>query len=164
MKVSTDSSTLAAEVVVKWGLSYESGRSRRYVDTSERQTVIDIYQQAPRREYPDGDPVIISEAAAIERAGYVLDRFSRIRGIVDLEIMAGGEEVTDERRRELMSLRIYDIIDVEITPAEFIDRDNAGIIGRQFYGIWRCKIIEIAPDSGRGINTVRAVLVEALNG
>ena len=164
MKVSTDSSTLAAEVVVKWGISYESGRSRRYVDNSERQAVIDTYQQAPRREYPDGDPVIVSQAAAIERAGYVLDRFSRIRGIVDLEIMAGGEAVTDDRRRQLMSLRIYDIIDVEITPAEFIDRDNAGIIGRQFYGIWRCKIIEIAPDSGRGINTVRAVLVEDLNG
>lgn len=155
LAVSTDSDLLAAEIVATHSHSYVSGRNLRVIDDSERQNVLDIYAQAPRRTVPSGtDPVIISASAATEKATYIRERFSRIRGIVTLEIFCA-----DLSRRDLLGLRIYDIIDVELTPAEFVDRDAGTITGREFYGIKRCKIISIDPNPRTAINTVEAVII-----
>ena len=156
INVKTDSRLLAAEIIVKYGLSYQSGRSLRYVDTTERQKVLDIYNQAPRREYPlQTNSAINTETDAIERAGYIKDRFSRIRGIVEIEVMCA-----DLDRRDLLSLRVYDIVDIEITPSDFVDRDAGTIAGREFYGIKRCKVLSIDPDTSRSVNTITAVIID----
>ena len=155
LKVETDSALLAAEIVVKYNQRWTDDSFSRVVNVDSRQDVIDTYGQAPRKTYPEDSPSLLtSKTDAQERAEYAKTRFTDIRGVVKLDIFCA-----DESRRDLLLLRIYDIIDVEISPAEFIDRDAEEIVGREFYGVKKCKIISINPDPRKAINTVEAVII-----
>jgi hypothetical protein len=139
LRISTDSTNLLAEVVIKYGLSYQSGRWIRYFDDGSAESVVDLYRQRPRREY---ETLLLNEALAQEKAEYLRSRFDTIRGIIDVDLM----------RDTFINLRIYDIINIELSP----DDD------RVFYGTWKAKVLSIAPDTRNGTNRITAVLIEKI--
>jgi hypothetical protein len=142
LSIETDSATLAAEVVVNYGNSYvDNDVYNRLVDSSRVADVLEEYQQRPRKTY---DTILTNATDAQERATYVLDRFDTIRGIGEFELIGV----------EYLTLRIYDIITIEITPDEFEQ------VRRPFYGKWKCKVISIAPDPRTVTNVITAVLIE----
>lgn len=146
--VKNDISTLAAEIVVGYNKQYVSGNFSRVVDTTQKETVELAYRQVPR--FPsDGEleTLLTSQTDAEERAQYIIDRFSTIRGVVELELM--GSKYTN--------IRIYDIYDVELTPASWID--GSEIRGREYYGVRKIKIIETDPDFRLLTNKIRAVII-----
>lgn len=146
--VKNDISTLAAEIVVGYNKQYVSGNFSRVVDTTQKETVELAYRQVPR--FPsDGEleTLLTSEADAEERAQYIIDRFSTVRGVVELELMGS----------KYINMRIYDIYDVELTPASWVD--GTEIRGREYYGIKKIKIIETDPDFRLLTNSVRAVII-----
>lgn len=139
LTVETNSRTLIAEVVVKYGLSYQSGRWLRVIDDGSADDVLSIYQQKPRREY---DSLLQTEALAQEKALYLRERFDRIRGIGRFILMGG----------QFLSLRIYDIIEIEISLDE----------SRIFFGKWRAKVLSVSPNPRAETNTITAVLTEKI--
>jgi hypothetical protein len=142
MNIATNSETLAAEVIVNYNPSYvDDELMSRVVDDASRDDVIEIYQQQPSKTY---DTILTVASDAQERAEYVRARFDRIRGIGEFTVVGS----------EYLTLRIYDIVTIEITPDEPIN------MGRPFYGLWRCKVLSIAPDPRTVTNTITAILIE----
>jgi len=142
MNIATNSETLAAEVIVNYNPSYvDDELMSRVVDDASRNDVIEIYQQQPSKTY---DTILTVASDAQERAEYVRARFDRIRGIGEFTVVGS----------EYLTLRIYDIVTIEITPDEPIN------MGRPFYGLWRCKVLSIAPDPRTVTNTITAILIE----
>jgi len=141
LRVTTDSATLAAEVVVAYGRSYVSGRSLRVVDDGSSDSVLETYRQRPRKSY---ETLLTASADAEERAVYVRDRFDTIRGIVELELMGA----------DYLTTRIYDILTVEITP------DEPTNMRRAYYGEWKVKVLSVEPDTERAVTAITAVLIE----
>lgn len=143
LRVTTDSSTLAAEIVVSHSQSYQSGRAFRVIDDESADDVETTYGQRPRKSY---DTLLTAPADAVERAAYVRARFDRIRGIVELVLMGS----------QYLTTRIYDILRVEVTP------DEPTNMRRPFFGTWDAKVLSVAPDPASAINTVTAVLIGQL--
>jgi hypothetical protein len=137
--VTTDTVALAAEVVVAYGESYSSGRFLRVTDDTEADAVAELYAQRPRKEYRT---LLTLQSDAEERAAYAVTRFTRVRGRVTLELMGA----------EWLTLRIYDLLTVELTLSA----------AREFYGPQKVKVIAVEPDARRGVNTVEAQLVSAV--
>jgi hypothetical protein len=147
--VKNDISTLAAEIVVGYNKQYTSGKFSRVIDTTQKDRVGFDYGQAPR--FPsDGEleTLLISEADAEERAQYIIDRFSNVRGVVELELM----------KSDYINMRIYDIYNAELTPASWVN--GSEITGREYYGIRKIKIIETDPDFKLLTNNVKAVIID----
>ena len=155
LTVKNSSKLLAGEYIAKYNHSYVTGKNLRVIDSSERSGMLEIYGQAPRREFPKKTPPIITaKIAAEEKIEWARNRFSKIRGVVKCRILCAGES-----RRELLKLRIYDIITIEITPSGLVDVDAATIEGRSFYGIKKCKILSINPDARSAVNEIEAVII-----
>ena len=57
----------------------------------------------------------------------------------------------------ILSLRVYDYADVELVLG-LSNLDQGTIIGREYLGVKRCKIVSVAPDPGRKINRVRFMI------
>jgi len=149
MNVETDSELLAAIAVVKYKKNYQSGHHHRYIDVSERETARKTYRQTPTLTAENN--LLQTETLAAERASWMLDRFSTIPKIIQLELMG----------TDWYTLRIYDIIQAEITLG-FVDLDAQTITGREFYGIWNAQVISVAPDFQGLTNRVRLLLTEKI--
>lgn len=146
--VKNDISTLAAEIVVGYNKEYSSGNFSRIVDTTQKERVELDYRQAPR--FPADKELITlltEEPDALERVQYIIDRFSYVRGVVELDLMGSA----------FINARIYDIYEVELTPASWVN--GSEIVGREYYGIKKIKIIETEPDLRLMTNMVRAVII-----
>jgi hypothetical protein len=146
--VKNDISTLAAEIVIGFNRQYSSGDFSRLVDTSQKERVQQEYNQAPRFPRSGTLATFLTDSGdAQERADYIKARFSDVRGVVELVLMG----------QQYINIRIYDIFDVELTPASWVD--GSEIRGRRYYGIRKIKIIEVDPDFQRVTNYVRAVII-----
>jgi len=147
--IKNDISTLAAEIVVGYNKRYSDGTTSRVFDDSQKERVELSYRQIPR--FPvDGEleTMLTNESDALERVQYIIDRFSTVRGTCEIDLM--GKRFTD--------IRIYDIYQVELTPAEWVN--GSEIRGRTYYGIRKIKIIETDPDFRLLTNSVRAVIID----
>lgn len=143
--VSTDSELLIAELRVKYGKSYESGRFLSIKDTSMGDTVEAAYRQRPYKEI---ETLLVSESDAEDRVQYMTDRFSTIRGIVDIDVMGS----------EYQNLRIYDIITAELTPG-FVDLDNSTVNGRVYYDVKKIKVLSYSLDLRAKTNRITGVII-----
>lgn len=145
LSVSTDSEILAADVRVNYDKSWVTDNSLTLLDTSHGDSVEKTYRQRPLFE---ADTYVTNLTDAQERRDYIIDRFTTIRGIFEGTLMGS----------EYISMRIFDIIQIELTNA-FIDRDNNTITGREYYGIKKCKVIGVDPDIDNNLMGVRAVII-----
>lgn len=147
LSITTDSSTLAAEVVVSYYYDYSDDTYSSIVNNDDADIVETEYRQRPR--YPESGALktfLNTSSLAEDRAQYIIDRFSTIRGIVELEII------------EHLDIRIYDIWDVELTPSDFVD--GTTISGREYFGIRKIKVIEIEPNAKQMTNTIKAIIID----
>jgi len=143
----TDSSVLAAEVVVGHSKSWESGKHLTYHNDSSADAVHEQYRQRPLLSQ---DSLLTSEADAADRADYLLERFSEVRPISE-PVLLGAE---------YLSLRIYDIVVIEYQPG-FFDRDYMTLESdRGYYGLRKAQVLGVAPDFVTEENKVRMVLIE----
>ena len=149
LQVETDSELLAAIAIVEYKKNYEADTYRRYVDDSEKITVRDTYRQTPTLTAENN--LVQTEALATERAAWMLDRFSTIPEVIEIELMGAS----------WYTLRIYDIIQIELTVG-FVDLDSSTITGREFYGIREAQVISVSPDFDKLSNTVRLLLTEEI--
>lgn len=147
LSVDTDSDLLAAEIRVKYDKSWNSGRFYSVFDDTSADTVEETYQQRPYKEY---ETYLISSSAANSKVTYIKNRFSTIRGLFEGTIMGS----------EHLSRRIYDLINVEITPG-MVDRDTDSIVGRQYFGLKLVKILSVDPDIKSKTNRITGVIIGA---
>ncbi len=97
---------------------------------------------------------LITEAQADARAELYAARFSNMPRIVPLIIM-GIDSYT---------LRIYDVIEVELTLG-FVNADTGEITGdREFFGVWKIQILGIDPNFNENEegNNIAAYLIEKI--
>jgi len=146
LPVSTNIKTLVAESLINYDYDYSDQKYLSYFENTDSDTVFATYRQRPRTEI---ETLLTLAASAEARGVYINNQFSTVRGIVKL-LLAGAV---------WLDLRIYDMITVEITSADFVDIDNDIITGRTFFGVWDCKILSIAPDTQKLSNEITAVLV-----
>jgi hypothetical protein len=147
MPVTTDSDQVFAEVVVKFNRSFNSGRYQRTTDNTFSESVLARYRQQNRLTVPD--TMLNNSTDAETRALTDATRFSEIPKIMTLELMGG----------DFLPIRIFDIFDIEATP-DFANADTQTIIGRNYYGFKKGKVIAVDPDIQRQINTVQFKLLE----
>lgn len=148
LKVETDSSLLAAIAKINYKINYESEDYRILRNTDFQDTVSSTYRQIPTLEI---DTLLQTQALAQERSVDALNRFSEIPRFINLDLM--GERWYD--------LRIFDILQVAITSGE-IDLDTGTITGREFYGLWKTKVVSIDPDFENVQNSVRLQLIKRI--
>lgn len=141
LTVETDSSLLVARAVVEYNPSYVTDAVSRVVDSSSFDTVLETYNQQPQKTF---ETILTTSSDAQDRATFALSRFDTIRGSIELTLMGSS----------YLSLRIYDIVTIELTPDEPTNQT------RPFYGTWKCKVLSIAPDARLITNTIRAMLIE----
>lgn len=148
LRVETDSTLLAAIAQINYKQNYESGDYRVERNTDFQTEVVERYRQSPTLEI---DTLLQTEALAEERALDALTRFSVIPRFIEIDLM--GEQ--------WYNLRIYDTLQIAITSGE-VDYDTGIITGREFYGIWKVKVVAIDPDFDNIQNSVRLQLIKRI--
>lgn len=146
MPVKTDSSLVFAEIELAYSKSFNSGRFLRETNSDFSDSVLSRYKQLntlPTETILNTKED--AEAAALDKA----NRFKNIPEIMTLELMG----------KNFLPLRIFDILDLEATP-DFADVDNNVIIGREYFGFRRGKVINISPNTKNGSNKVDFLLLD----
>lgn len=145
IEVNNDPQYVFGEIQVGYSKSYFDGNYQHYLDKS----MLDIVRQKFKQQIrATPDTILYSKANAITRASNDVEKYSEIRPINKFEIFG----------REYFDIRIYDIINIEITRG-FVDLEQNLIDGRVFYGIKKCQVISIDPRDDTGINTIEAVII-----
>ncbi|MGD8567378.1 MAG: hypothetical protein PVJ39_04800 [Gammaproteobacteria bacterium] len=147
LPVTTDATTLAAIVNIDYDKSYVDDEYYRYTDDSEAETTFNAYKQKPTTTL---ETLLTTETLAAERGDFHLERFSTIRGIFSGTLMGV----------KYLTLRIYDLITIEITPADFVNVDNNMIDGREYFGIKLIKILSVDPDIREKQNNISGVIID----
>jgi hypothetical protein len=148
MEVETDHELLAAFLEVQYSRDYQLKNNLSIIN-SDYSTIT--------RQNNKQEPTIIMETALVtlsdasDRAELYAERFHIIHGIVNLELLGP----------EWYTLRIYDIIEIEITSG-FVDAGSAQVTGREFYGTWKAQVTKIDPDFVRQSNKISAILIEQI--
>jgi hypothetical protein len=146
LTVDSNSDLLAAIIKVKYDKDFNSNRFLSYTDDSNSETVRIKYRQEPTIET---EILCLEEADAIEKATWIAERTTTIPRILSVTLQG----------TDWFSLRIYDIFKIEITPS-FVDLDLETITGREYFGVWKCKVLSVSPDFVNNTNTVGFLLVE----
>lgn len=135
--VTTDSSFLYSSVKVKYDKNFQAGTSLSVLNNSSKDTVISTYK---KRAVFEPQTFLLNKSEAENRAAIDNENFSVIRPIAQIDAIG----------KEFFDIRLYDVIEAEITPA-FVDRDNDAIEGREFYGVMRGQVIGIQPNTATSI-------------
>jgi hypothetical protein len=99
------------------------------------------------------DTNLTTESQANDRAELYADRFSEVPRFATLALMG----------IDYFTIRIYDVLTIELTGA-MVDADTGEIIsGREFYGIYKCQVLGIDPDFKNQINNVTVYLIEKID-
>jgi hypothetical protein len=146
LPVSSTDDTIAAEVVVSYAPDFHYGKSLTVRDTDNAESVLRNFRS--RASFPI-DTFLCDSPTAAAAAAWYAGRLDAIHGGAELVL----------RGVEYLTARIYDVLEVELTPA-FVDRDTGIITGREYYGIWRVQVLAVDPNEDRQENTVRAILIE----
>lgn len=145
MPVSTDSDLVFAKVVVSYDKSFNSGKFKKVTNDDYELSVRNRYNS--QKSLPS-ETMLNNQNDAETRALNDAVQFNTIPSIMKLDLMGKG----------FLSLRIFDIIDVEATP-DFADADTGVIVGRQYYGIRRAKVLQIDPNTKLNTNKVSLQLL-----
>lgn len=146
MPVTTDSDQVFADVVVSFNKSFNSGRYERVTNNDYSQSVLARYRD---QKTLNVETILNNSTHADTRALNDSTKFKDIPQIMTLELMGDN----------FLPIRIYDIFDIEATP-DFADADTSTIIGREYYGFKKGKVIAIDPDIKNVTNTVQFQLLE----
>jgi hypothetical protein len=138
MIIYTDKDTIAATVKINYNKDGITGNYRTVIDTSKETAVAQSAREKPEIEF---DTFLETRVAATARALLEATRLGQIRRFTDCTL----------RGVIYMSLRIYDIITVELL-------DEA----REWAGTWKCQVLSIAPDTDNEQNKVKLLLVERI--
>lgn len=145
LEVENDTSYVFGEIKVNYSNSYYDKSKFSIIDSSNLESVKNKFKKQDQGEF---DTILISEELSIIRAANDAEKYKDVRPILQLELFGF----------EFFDLRIYDIVDIEITGG-FVDLENNTITGRKFYGIKRCQILGINPDENTGVNTIDFVII-----
>jgi len=146
--VETNTENLAGIVIVKYDKNL-AGESYRYVkDDSNEASVLAAYKQDPTVSV---NTLLVAESDASDRATGIIAHQGSVRPIVSCDILG----------REFLATRIYDILELELTP-DFANFDDLSIDGREYFGFWKASVISIDPDFRGKTNRVQAVLTEQI--
>ncbi len=140
LPVSSDSTLLAAKVVVNYDKDYYENVQSSYTDDSLYDAVYAKYRQAPTMVVPTH---VLTEVHAMQRAAYEASRFSTIPRVVNI-LLHGSQ---------WYGVRIYDILEVEMKPEG----------NRQYFGTWKAQVLSVDPKLGQLYNPVTAVLIEKVS-
>ena len=141
LPVSTDAQLVFAEIKIKYNKSFNSGKFLSVDNNDFSETVKENNKQQNRNT---SETMLNNETDANTRALNDATRFSVVPEILSGDLMG----------KEFLDLRIFDILNLEITPG-FADADNDTIIGREYYGFKKGKVIAIDPDSKKIVNNVK---------
>lgn len=147
--VRTNKILLSATVNVGYAKDYEGDKYLHVENDDYRDTVLQNYREQPPVKF---DTHLITEVQAEAIAELYASRFSKMSKILE----------TTLKGIAYFSLRIYDIIEVEITSGT-VNADTGEIVSREFFGAWKVQVLSIDPDySAPQSNTITAYLVEKL--
>lgn len=146
MPVTTDSDQVFADVVVSFNKSFNSGRYERVNNNTYSQSVLARYRD---QKTLNVETILNNSTHADTRALNDATKFKDIPQVMTLELMGA----------DFLPIRIYDIFDIEATP-DFADADTSTIIGREYYGFKKGKVISIDPDIKNVTNTIQFLLLE----
>jgi len=138
MTIYTDKDTIAATIKINWGRNGLTDVYQTVVDTSKDSAVAQSARERPEIEF---NTFLTTRAHAEARALLEATRLGQIRRFTDCTL----------RGIKYMSLRIYDIITVELL-------DDT----REWAGTWTCQVLSIAPDTDKEQNKVKLLLVERI--
>jgi len=147
MPVTTDSDQVFADVIVSYSKSFNSGRYQRVNNDDNTLQVLARYRDQKTLSV---ETILNNSTDATARALSDATKFKDIPQIMTLELMGSS----------FLPVRIFDIFDIEATP-DFADADTSTIIGREYYGFKKGKVIAINPDIKNVTNTIQFQLMEA---
>lgn len=147
LPVATDAELVFAEIRIEYSKSFNSGKFLS-VDNNDFSEIVKENNKQQNRN--TSETMLNNETDANTRALNDATRFSVVPEILSGDLMG----------KEFLDLRIFDMLDIEITPG-FADADNDTIVGREYYGFKKCKVIAIDPDSKNIVNNVKFQLIGA---
>ncbi len=145
--IKTDRDILAAVITVDYAHDYYDDEFLRVSNSKRSDVIHETYKQRAERNF---ETFLQTEGLAAQRAEYEAARFGEIRGVAELELF--GENY--------FTMRIYDIIDVDLTPA-FIEADGR-LTGRKYWGRWRAQVLSVAPNEEKLTTKIKAVLIQRI--
>ena len=146
-EIKTNKKLLSAIVKVKYAKDYNSDKYLSVTNSDYQNTVLEKYREQPTVEI---ETDLITQAQAEDRAELYVSRFSNMPKTIPLSLMG----------IDYYTLRIYDVIEAELTLA-FVNADTGEITGeREFFGIWRIQILGIDPKFEKQGNNITAYLIE----
>lgn len=140
IEVVSDSDVIFSEVEVSYDKNYYSGKYYKTENADNKSTVIDTFR---RSKILPVTSLLNNKDDADFRAESDSNRFS----------VAPETVVLSLKGKEYIDLKIYDVFNVELTKG-FVNLDDESIKGRVFYGLRRCQVIGVDPDSENAINNV----------
>lgn len=138
MTIYTDKDTVAASIKINYSKNGLTGAYQSVVDVSKEEAVSQNAREKPEITF---NTLLTTRAAATTRAALEAARLGQIRRFTDCTL----------RGAKYMSLRIYDIITVELL-------DDT----REWAGTWTCQVLSVAPDTDKEQNKVKLLLVERI--
>lgn len=136
LRVRSDSTLLAATVIVKYLRDYHEDTWQTETDDSMKDQVALSYRQTPTMEIPT---FLVDALAAQERASFAVSRFSDV--LVTTEVELHGNQ--------WFGLKIYDIITVDLAMEN-----------RRYFGKWKAQILSVDPALDALTNKISALLIE----
>jgi hypothetical protein len=151
LPVSFDKNRIAGSVNVKYMKNFTDNTFATEKNDTYKSSVVEKYRDAGMKSITIETALSSSEAAA-GRAEWSAQRYSNDNGTVVLTV----------RKRSLLWLRRLDCLDIEITPA-MMDADTGAVLdGRPYFGVWKCQVIAIAPDTKMGYNKISGRLIREI--
>ncbi len=145
--IETNKELLSAIVKVGYAKDYNSDKYLYVTNSDYQDSVLEKYREQPTVEIKTD---LITQVQAENRAELYAARFSNMPRVVPLIIMG----------IDYYTLRIYDVIEAELTLA-FVNADTGEVTGeREFFGVWKIQVLGIDPDFNEQGNNIAGYLIE----
>lgn len=148
MEIKTDPALLAATIKLNYSKDYTGETDDlSVIDSSRAEYVRQNHAQEPQLEF---DSLLQTQVLAAAAALVKAEKYGVARKVVTLSVTGYA----------FLSLRIYDVGIVELTPQGY-DMDSATITGsRKWAGVWKAIVLDIDPDPAMETNALRLALIE----
>lgn len=140
IEVNSDSDVIFSQVTVHYNKSYYTDN---YLKTKNEDNRVSVRNTFRKDSNLDVFTLLDNKDDADFRALSDSNRFSISPEVVPLRL----------KGNQYLDIEIYDIFNVELTKS-FVNLDQESIEGREFYGLRRCQVLGIDPDSENVINNV----------
>jgi hypothetical protein len=146
--ITFDPKNIAGIIDVKYAKDFEADSFLTETNNDNQGYAIQNFRDLGNKSIPI-ETVLTAQADAAARALWSSTRYAELRGVFS------------DSLRGLTHLwrRIYDCIEIEITPAMF-DADTATYLaGREYFGVWKVQILSVNPSVKMKTNQITARLV-----